>query len=104
PVAAGAGVFLVGCEGRSYMTDNCSSGTMGAMSAVDDFLTWAERDRNRSPATITRYRATLDMLARYADPLVATMGEVEAWWATRYDMSPSTRSNELACLRTFYKW
>ena len=74
------------------------------MTAVDDFLVWAERDRNRSPATITRYRATLDLLSRDTDPLAATVEELEAWWATRYDMSPATRSNELACLRTFYRW
>lgn len=34
----------------------------------------------------------------------ATREEVEAWWATRRDLAPSTRSNDLACLRAFYKW
>ena len=34
----------------------------------------------------------------------ATRGEVEAWWSTRRDLSPATRSNDLACLRSFYRW
>jgi len=34
----------------------------------------------------------------------ATRDEIEAWWATRRDLSPATRSNDLACLRSFYRW
>lgn len=34
----------------------------------------------------------------------ATREEVEAWWATRRDLSPATRSNDLANLRSFYRW
>lgn len=34
----------------------------------------------------------------------ATREEVEAWWATRRHLSPATRSNDLANLRTFYAW
>ena len=34
----------------------------------------------------------------------ATREEVEAWWATRRELSPATRSNDLANLRAFYKW
>lgn len=71
------------------------------MTPVEQFLHWAERDRNRSPHTIARYRAVLDQIP---DPLAATVEDIEAWWATRYDKSPATRENELACLRTFYKW
>jgi len=71
------------------------------VTAVDDFLTWAERDRNRSPHTLARYRATL---AQLPDPAGATVEQVEAWWATRLDMAPATRANELACLRAFYGW
>lgn len=29
---------------------------------------------------------------------------VEAWWATRRELSPATRANDLACLRAFYRW
>lgn len=34
----------------------------------------------------------------------ATREEVEAWWATRRELAPATRSNDLANLRAFYKW
>lgn len=75
------------------------------MSAVDDYLRWAERDRNRSRSTLTNYRRTLEGVARETgDPENATVEQIEAWWATRYEMSPATRANELACLRSFYKW
>lgn len=68
---------------------------------LERFLTWAEVDRRRSPNTLRRYRATL---AQLEHPVTATQADVEAWWATRTDKSESTRSNELACLRTFYRW
>lgn len=68
---------------------------------IATFLAWAEHDRNRSPHTLARYAATL---AQIEDPAAASMGQVEVWWATRYAMSPATRANELACLRTFYRW
>ena len=71
------------------------------MNATDDFLTWAERDRRRSPATLARYRAVLSMIP---DAEHATVEEVEHWWQSRYEQSPATRANELACLRSFYKW
>lgn len=69
--------------------------------AVTAFLDWSTRDRLRSPATIARYRVTL---AQIPDPITATREDVEAWWATRYDKAAATRSNELACLRSFYRW
>ena len=34
----------------------------------------------------------------------ATREDVELWWASRRDLAPATRSNDLACLRAFYKW
>jgi integrase len=34
----------------------------------------------------------------------ATREEIESWWASRRDRSPATRANDLACLRSFYKW
>lgn len=77
---------------------------MSHMTAVDDFLAWAERDRGRSPHTLTRYRAVLASLAPHGDPLTVDLDGIETWWATRYDASPATRANELACLRSFYKW
>lgn len=74
------------------------------MTATDDFLAWAERDRGRAANTLLRYKAVLRDLSTYGDPLTITREDVETWWATRYDVSPSTRANELACLRSFYKW
>jgi len=68
---------------------------------VADFLAYAERDRNRSPHTIARYRAVLAMVP---DAGHATPEEIQVWWESRFDMSPGTRANELACLRSFYKW
>lgn len=68
---------------------------------VLEFLEWAARDRGRSPHTLARYRA---VLAAIGDPTHATREDIEAWWATRFDASPATRSNELACLRSFYRW
>lgn len=68
------------------------------------FLSYAEHDRNRSPHTLARYRAVLGQLAATCDPATATAEQVEAWWASRYDYSASTRANELACLRSFYRW
>lgn len=73
-------------------------------SLTGEFYAWAEHDRNRSPHTLERYRAVLGDLATVADPATATLEDVETWWATRYHMAPSSRANELACLRSFYKW
>lgn len=68
---------------------------------VADFLAYAEHDRNRSPHTLTRYRATLAQIPNVAH---ATPDEIQTWWETRFALSPGTRANELACLRSFYKW
>jgi|SRR5699024_8073002 len=77
---------------------------MGATPADDPiraFLDWAERDRSKSQHTLTRYRA---VLAQIPNPLEASMDQVEEWWQSRYHLSPATRANELACLRSFYRW
>lgn len=68
---------------------------------VAAFLRYAERDRNRSPHTLARYRA---VLATLDDPNGATVEDVQAWWESRYHLAPATRENDLACLRSFYKW
>lgn len=70
-------------------------------SPTEQFLQWAASDRNRSPHTIARYRAVLAMIPHAA---TASREDIEAWWATRYELSPATRANDLACLRSFYKW
>lgn len=68
------------------------------------FLTYAEKDRDRSPHTLARYRAVLASVAQYGPLSTITAEQVEQWWATRFDKSPSTRANELACLRSFFRW
>lgn len=72
---------------------------------TSDFITWSIRDRRRSPHTIARYEAVLSsVFPDYGDPETIGVEAIEAWWATRYDMSAGTQANELACLRAFFKW
>lgn len=77
---------------------------------IADFIEWSKADRMRSPHTITRYRAVLKTLAPYGDPLTVTRDDLDAWWTSRILLadgaprSAASRSNELACLRTFFKW
>lgn len=74
------------------------------MTAVSDFIAWSRDDRNRSPDTLTRYRSVLREVGKFGDPLTLTMEQAETWWASRYHMAPASRANELACLRSFYRW
>jgi integrase/recombinase XerD len=37
-------------------------------------------------------------------PATMTREEVEEWWATRLHLAPASRENELAVLRSFYRW
>src|SRR5690606_10571086 len=75
------------------------------MSLVEQFIEWETRDRRRSPHTLAGYRAVLSaVFPEYGDPAAIDAEQVEAWWATRYEMAPGTQANELACLRSFFKW
>ena len=75
------------------------------MSAIEEeFLEWSEFDRLRSPLTIKKYRAVLDQLREFADPVEATVDDIQEWWESRFDKAPATRGTELACLKTFYKY
>lgn len=56
----------------------------------------------RKPANTIRARARV--LRSVGNAGTATREDIEAWWATRRDLSPATRSNDLACLRAFYRW
>lgn len=75
-----------------------------------DFLAWAEHDRMRSPHTLTRYRAVLATLTPFGDPMGLTRDDLDEWWTSRILLingtprSAASRSNELACVRTFYRW
>lgn len=68
---------------------------------VNAFLAWSLNDRNRSPRTVERYAYTL---AQLDDPLHADLATIQAWWDTRLERAPATRANELACLRSYYRW
>ena len=68
---------------------------------TDQFLEWLRRDRNYSQNTIAAYRR---VLATINDPETATQDDVEDWWLDRDHLSPATRRQELAALRSFYRW
>ena len=56
----------------------------------------------RCPANTIASRARV--LRSVGNAGTATREEVEAWWATRRGLTASTRSNDLASLRSFYRW
>ena len=66
-------------------------------------LAWIEHQEREHvpPNTVLRRTATLRSIGNAG---TASREEVESWWATRRHLSPATRSNDLACLRAFYKW
>ena len=66
-------------------------------------LAWIDYCRaERIPAnTIARRESVMRSVG---NPTSATREDIEAWWASRRDLAPSTRSNDLAVLRSFYKW
>ena len=72
---------------------------------IEHFLVWCARDRGRSVRTIARYRITLTTAEDACGNLItADIADLEEWWESRYGHAPATRANELACLRSFYKW
>lgn len=64
------------------------------------WLDWCEAERI-PPNTIRRRAATLRSVGNAGE---ATREEVEAWWTSRNQSAPATRANDLANLRSFYKW
>lgn len=66
-------------------------------------IAWIEhcRAEHNPPNTVARRESVLRSVGNAG---VATREDVEAWWAGRRDLSPGTRSNDLAVLRSFYKW
>lgn len=64
------------------------------------WLTYLEAEGVPANTIATRRR----VLRSVATAGTATREDVEAWWADRRDRSPATRSNDLACLRSFYRW
>lgn len=64
------------------------------------FLEWCVNEH--VPANTLARRTVV--LRSVGNAGTASREDIEAWWATRRDLSPATRSNDLACLRTFYRW
>ena len=62
----------------------------------------AHLEAEHAPANTIAARARV--LRSVGSAGTATREDIEAWWATRRDLSPATRSNDLANLRAFYKW
>lgn len=73
--------------------------------SIEQFLTYCERDRRRSVNTVNRYRSVLRAVESTGiDLMRADIDDIQRWWDSRLDAESSTRANELACLRSFYKW
>lgn len=69
---------------------------------LEDWFDWLAADQAKSPHTIATYQRTWRTVP--GDPLAQTVETMEAWWGGRTDRSPSTRRNELAAVRSFYRW
>lgn len=53
------------------------------------------------PNTVKARRRALASLGNAG---IATREDVETWWLTRQHLAVATRSTDLACLRSFYRW
>jgi len=75
------------------------------VNALHDPLSLAFLDACRldgsPPTTIKRRAATLRSVGNAG---TATREDLERWWSTRAELSPSTRATDLANLATFYRW
>jgi len=71
---------------------------------MDDLsMAWLDWSRGEHvPENTVRSRARV--LHCIGNAGTATREDVEAWWATRRDLAPATRNNDLTNLRTFYRW
>lgn len=78
---------------------------------IDDFLTFKQVNRNRSPRTIEVYRLALDRLVTFMagrevtlasdDELVAFTG---AWLHRNFHLQPAARKVYVSATREFYRW
>lgn len=64
------------------------------------YIDWCIRERIPEN-TIRRRRSVLRAVG---NPGAATREQIESWWATRRHLKDSTRANDLAILRSFYRW
>lgn len=69
---------------------------------VAAWLIHLQMDRNLSPNTLRTYARTL---RTFPNAMEATPDDVEAWWRERAPfLTATSRNNELAALRSFYRW
>jgi len=64
------------------------------------WIEWCERER-LPQNTIARRAVTLRNVGIAG---TATREDIEIWWQSRADLAPATRANDLANLRSFYRW
>lgn len=76
----------------------CKTWQMDALSTA--FLGWCRAER--VPANTIAARARV--LRSIGDAGTADRERVELWWGSRRALSASTRANDLANLRAFYRW
>ena len=75
---------------------------MGNDTIAAAWLDHLKRDRGLSDNTITTYQRTLRTIT--FDLLNATYDDVAAWTHSRAHLAVATRNNEIAALRSFYRW
>ena len=89
---------------RTLEATRCASRLRRVAGTMDQLSTdWIEHQRAEgvTPNTIARRASVMRSIGNAG---TATREEVEAWWAARRHLAVATRSNDLACLRAFYKW
>lgn len=69
---------------------------------LEKWFDWLANDQVMSPNTLDTYRRTWRTAT--FDPLTATPDDLDAWWTSRRDRAVTTRRNELAGIRSFYKY
>lgn len=73
-----------------------------------EWLRWLREDKGRAANTVATYERSMRTLT--VDPATATAEDLEAWWRARAngpDGKPrphTSRNNELAAIRSFYRW
>jgi integrase len=81
----------------------CSNLSM-AHKTTHDALSAAYLDWSRTNAPVNTTKSRASSLRTLPNAGTATREQVEAWWTSRAHLSPATRHNDLAHLRTFYRW
>jgi integrase/recombinase XerC len=81
----------------------CSNLSMAHESTQDALSTaYLDWSRTNAPHNTTKSRARV--LRTLPNAGTATREQVEAWWDSRAHLAPATRHNDLAHLRSFYRW